>query len=152
MAGIGDLKLGMTQAEVEKLLSKKLKLSHTNGKENDYLQDTVHVVYKDADADVVFQRQYIDDKKYNVCVYEITSNSPQLKTKSGIGMGDDKYKIISTYEGYTIWIMPEYENNYTVKSKNKSSVWLHGDNGNLIIFYLNNNRVTAMSITYEEGD
>ena len=75
-----------------------------------------------------------------------------MKTRSGIGIGDDKYKIISTYEGYTIWIMPEYENNYTTKSKTKSSIWLHGDSRNVIIFYLNNNKVTGMSVTYFEGD
>lgn len=48
--------------------------------------------------------------------------------------------------------MPEYENNYTVKSKTKSTIWLHGDDGNVIIFNLDNNKVVAMRVTYFEGD
>lgn len=152
MAGIGDIKLGMKKADFEKLLNESFSLPHLTAKNEDYYQDTVHINYKGIDADVIFQKQYSENNKYDIAVWEIKSNSPQLKTKSGIGIGDDKYKIISTYEGYTIWIMPEYENNYTVKSKTKSTIWLHGDNGNVIVFDLDNNKVTAMRVTYFEGD
>lgn len=152
MAGIGDIKLGMKKTEIEKLLNQKLQLPHLTAKDSDYYQDTVHINYKGMEADVMFQKEYNENDKYDIVVWEVRSNSPQLKTKSGVGIGDDKYKIISTYEGYIIWIMPQYENDYTVKSKTKSSVWLHGDNASIIIFYLDNNKVTGMSVTYFEGD
>jgi hypothetical protein len=152
MGGIGDIKLGMKKADFEKLLNQKIQLPHLSAKDSDYYQDTVHISYKGTEADVMFQKEYNENDKYDIVVWEVRSSSPQLKTKSGIGIGDDKYKIISTYEGYVIWIMPEYENNYTVKSKTKSFIWLHGDSGNVIIFYLDNNKVTGMSVTYEEGD
>lgn len=152
MTGMGDIKLGMKKAEVEKLLNTTLQTPHLTAKNEDYYQDTVHVNYKGLDADLIFQKEYVDDNKYNISVWEIRSNSPVLKTKSGIGIGDDKYKIISTYEGYVIWIMPEYEKDYTVKSKTRSTIWLHGDAGNIIVFYLDNNKVTSMSVTYYEGD
>jgi hypothetical protein len=152
MAGIGDIKLGMKKAEFEKMLNQTFSLPHLTAKNEDYYQDTVHINYKGIDADVIFQKQYGENDKYDIAVWEIKSSSPQLKTKSGVGIGDDKYKIISTYEGYTIWIMPEYENNYTVKSKTKSTIWLHGDNGEVIVFNLDNNKVTAMRVTYFEGD
>lgn len=152
MAGIGDIKLGMKKTEIEKLLNQKLQLPHLTAKDSDYYQDTVHINYKGMEADVMFQKEYNENDKYDIVIWEIRSNSPQLKTKSGVGIGDDKYKIISTYEGYIIWIMPQYENDYTVKSKTKSSVWLHGDNASIIIFYLDNNKITGMSVTYFEGD
>lgn len=152
MAGIGDIKLGMKKTEIEKLLNQKLQLPHLTAKDSDYYQDTVHINYKGMEADVMFQKEYNENDKYDIVIWEIRSNSPQLKTKSGVGIGDDKYRIISTYEGYIIWIMPQYENDYTVKSKTKSSVWLHGDNASIIIFYLDNNKVTGMSVTYFEGD
>ena len=152
MAGIGDIKLGMKKAEFEKLLNQSFSMPHLTVKNDDYYQDTVRIDYKGLEADVIFQKEYSEKNKYDITVWEIKSSSPQLKTKSGIGIGDDKYKIISTYEGYTIWIMPEYENNYTVKSKTKSTIWLHGDNGQVIIFDLDNNKVTAMRVTYFEGD
>lgn len=152
MAGIGDIKLGMKKTEIEKLLNQKLQLPHLTAKDSDYYQDTVHINYKGMEADVMFQKEYNENDKYDIVIWEIRSNCPQLKTKSGVGIGDDKYKIISTYEGYIIWIMPQYENDYTVKSKTKSSVWLHGDNASIIIFYLDNNKITGMSVTYFEGD
>jgi len=152
MNGIGDIKLGMKKAELEKLVNQTFKLPHLSSKNDDAYQDTVRINYKGMEANVMLQKEYSENDKYDIAVWEIKSSSPQLKTKSGIGIGDDKYKIVSMYEGYVIWIMPEYENNYSVKSKTKSSVWLHGDGGNVIIFYLDKNKVTAMSVTYFEGD
>lgn len=154
MNGIGEIKLGMKKADLEKLMNQSFVLPHlAKINEDDYFQDTVHVNYKGLDADIIFQKQYADNNKWDIIVWEIKSNNPQLKTRSGIGIGDDKYKIISTYDGYAMYIMPEYENNYTVKSKTRSSITLHGDSTeNVIIFYLENNKVKGMSITYEEGD
>jgi hypothetical protein len=151
MAGIGDIKLGMKKAEFEKLMNQSYKLPRLTSKNGDYYQDTIRINYKGLEADVIFQKEYSENNKGDIAVWEIKSNSPQLKTRSGIAIGDDKYKIIRTYEGYVIWIMPEYENDFT-KSKTKSSIWLHGDTGNLIIFYLDNNKVTGMSVSYFEGD
>jgi hypothetical protein len=51
-----------------------------------------------------------------------------------------------------IQIMPEYEKDYTIKSKTRSTVWLYGDeSGKVIIFYLTNNTVTGFSVMYNEG-
>jgi hypothetical protein len=102
MTGIGDIRLGMKKAEFEKLMDQTFKLPHLTSKNDDYYQDTVHINYKGMEADVIFQKEYRENDKYDITVWEIRSNSPQLKTKSGISIGDDKYKIISTYEGYVI--------------------------------------------------
>ena len=152
MNGIGDIKLGMKKAQVEKLVNQTFVLPQVSSKKDDVYQDTVQIMYKGMETSVIFQKVYSENDKYDIAVWEIKSNSPQLKTKSGIGIGDDKLKIVTTYEGYVIWIMPEYENDYSIKSKTRSSVWLHGDDGNVIIFYLDKNKVTAMSVTYFEGD
>ena len=151
MAGIGDIKLGMKKADLEKLINQTVNLPHLATKNEDYYQDTVHVNYKGLEADVIFQKEYSDENKFNIVVWEVRSNASQLKTKSGIGIGDDKIKIVTTYPDFTIWLMPEYEKDYTVKSKTKSTVWLHGDNGGVIIFYLENGKITGMSVTYNEG-
>jgi hypothetical protein len=151
MAGIGDVKVGMKKADLEKLLNSPIQLKNLLKKE-DWSRDTVNCTYKNIPMQVVFDKSYVDENKSDIVVWEVKSSGPQLKTRSGIGIGDDKYKIISTYEGYTIYIMPEYENNYTTKSKNKSTIWLHGDDsGMVIIFYLTDNKVTAICVTYNEG-
>jgi hypothetical protein len=150
--GISDIKVGMKKAELEKLLNQNFKLPHLSKNDNEYYQDTVHITYKGTEAEVIFQKEYTDNKKYEIVVWEVRSSSRQLKTKSGIGMGDDKLKIINAYQDYTIHIIPEYENDYKTKSKSRSSVWLFGDEGDrVIIFHLTYNKVTSVSVMYSEG-
>ncbi len=151
MSGIADIKLGMKKTELEKLINQTLKLPKLSRKDG-YERDTVSFAYKGMEATVVFEKQEVNEKE-EIIVWEVKNSAPQLKTRSGISIGDDKLKIISTYEEYLIYIMPEYEGeNYTIKSKTKSTVWLHGDeSGKVIIFYLTNNKVTGMSVTYDEG-
>ena len=150
LGGIGDLKVGMSKAQVEKLTGSPLKLVKLL-KKDDWDRDTLEVIYKDVPYQVIMDKDYINEKSTGFIVYEIKSNSPVLKTKSGIGIGDDKLKIIAAYEGYMIYILPGYEDDYTTKSKTKSTVWLHGDDGKLIVLYLTNNKVTGFSVMFDEG-
>jgi hypothetical protein len=151
MSGIAEIKIGMTKAALEKLLNQTIKLPPPS-KENNYTRDSATCSYNGLNLSIVFEKQEINNKS-EIVVWEVKSTHPQLKTRSGIGIGDDKLKIISTYEGYTIYIMPDYDDaNFTIKSKTKSTIWLHGDeSGKVIIFYLTNNKVTGMCVTYDEG-
>jgi hypothetical protein len=152
MNGISDIKVGMKKTDLEKLLNQGFKLPHLSKNDNEYYQDTVHITYKGTEADVVFQKEYTDNKKYDIVVWEVRSSSKQLKTRAGIGIGDDKLKIIHVYQDLTIHIIPEYENDYKTKSRSRSSVWLFGDEGDrVIIFHLTNNKITSVSVMYSEG-
>ena len=152
MAGISDIRVGMKKAALEKLLNQTLSTPHLLKKDNDYYQDTVQVNYKGIDLEVMFQREYSEKNAFEIVVWEVRSTSPLLKTKSGISIGDDKLKIVSTYNDYTIHIFPQYENNNTVKSKTRSVVWLFGEESNkVIVFYLTDNKVTGFSVLYSEG-
>ncbi|MBD0366865.1 MAG: hypothetical protein ICV53_12270 [Flavisolibacter sp.] len=115
MVGIGEIKIGMKKAELEKLLSEPLRLKNLLKK--DWKCDTVQVIYKEMQMQVILGKNMREDKASEIIVYEVKSAASQLKTHSGIGIRDDKLKIISTYEGYTIHILSEFENNYTVKVK-----------------------------------
>ncbi|MBD0377749.1 MAG: hypothetical protein ICV51_19240, partial [Flavisolibacter sp.] len=138
MAGIGEIKIGMKKAELEKLVNEPLRLKNLLNK--DWERDTLQVTYREMPLQMILDKNIREDKASEIIVYEVKSAAPQLKTRSGIGIGDDKLKIISTYDGYTIHILPEFENNYTVKSKTKSTVWLYGDESDKVtIFYLTNN-------------
>src|SRR5437868_909749 len=105
MNGIGPFKLNMKKAEVEKLLGKEIKLQ--NPLKENWTYDTVSYEYNNIPFTFVFDRQSIDDKKYDIILREVKSSSTFLKTPSGITIGDDKIKIINTYEMYTIWIVPD---------------------------------------------
>ena len=150
MSGIGPFKLNMKKGEVEKILGKEIKLQNLLKEAWNY--DTVTYDYNSVPFTFVFDRQSIDDKKYEVILRAVKSSSSILKTPSGITIGDDKIKIVNTYEAYTIWIIPDYENDYTSRSKTRTSVWIQGDDtGNVIIFHLYMNKVESISVTWDEN-
>src|SRR6478672_757462 len=126
MNGIGDLKIGMKKAELEKLIGQPLKLVNLMKKADEWNRDTLELVYKDVQYQLILDKDYLNDKKEDIILYEVKSNSPNLKTRSGIGIGDDKLKIVSTYGDYMLQIQPDYEQDFTVKSKTRSTVWLFG--------------------------
>ena len=151
MAGIGDIKVGMTKAEVEKLTGQSIKLVELLKKSDDWKRDTINLTHKNVVYQLIFDKDYINEKPKGFIVYEVKSKTAELKTKSGISIGDDKLKIVSTYGDYMMQIQPDYENDYTTKSKTRSTVWLYGDNNTVIIFYLDSNKITGFSVMYSEG-
>jgi hypothetical protein len=151
MAGIGDIKVGMRQSELEKITGQPIKLKKRTGEE--YYYDTIRLTHKSVPYEIMLAKETDDKERTYLAVYEIKTNSPQIKTKSGISLGDDKLKIITTYEGYSIHITPTYEGeDYNIKSKTKSTLTLNSDEtNNVITFFLENNKVTAISVGIFEG-
>ncbi|QEC68126.1 hypothetical protein FRZ67_12750 [Panacibacter ginsenosidivorans] len=150
MNGIGPFKLNMKKTDLEKILGKEIKLK--NLLKEDWTYDTVSYDYNNISFTFVFDRQSADEKNYDIILREIKSNSTFLKTPSGITIGDDKIKIINTYEAYTIWIVPDYENNYTSRSKTRATIWVQSDDGgNNIQFHTNMNKVESISVTWNEN-
>ena len=153
MNGIADFKIGMKKAEVEKLTGQPVKLKNLLSK-NEWMLDTIAYKYKDLDIAVIFNKQFIDDKNYDVILWGLICSSQLIKTPSGIVVGDDKIKIITTYDGYRLLITPDYENDNTVKSKTKSSIHLYADDSsNQMVFRLENNKIYSIGVSeIEEYD
>lgn len=153
MNGIADFKIGMKKAELEKLLNQTIKLKNLSGKD-EWMMDTFEYKYKDLDVSVILNKRFIDDNKSDIVLWAIMSSSPFVKTPSGIVIGDDKIKIVTTYDGYRLLITPDYENDNTVKSKTKSSIYLYADDSsNQIVFRLENNKIYSIGVSeIEEYD
>lgn len=153
MSGIADFKIGMKKLEVEKLLSQPVQLKNLLSKD-EWTMDTISYKYKDLDVSLIFNKQYVDDSKSEIVLWGVMSSSTLIKTPSGITIGDDKIRIITTYDGYRLLISPDYENDNTVKSKTKSSIYLYGDDsGKQIIFHLENNKIYSIAVSeIEEYD
>ena len=150
MNGIGPFKLNMKKAEVEKVLGEEVKLKNLL-KEN-WNYDTLSYDYNNIPFTLVFDRQSVDEKNYDIILREIKSNSTLLKTPSGITIGDDKINIVNTYEAFTIWIVPDYENDYTSRSKTRATIWIQSeDAGNTIQFHMYLNKVESISVTWNEN-
>jgi hypothetical protein len=154
LSGIGGIKLGMSIADVEKITGQKINSKLGKGAQ-DYAMDTVSVALKGATLEVIFYNQYIDQQKSEVSVYGITSSSSLCKTKSGIIIGDDKIKIVTTYDTYAMEIYPYIEdvgNGQYKPSKTKSTITIHGQEENgVIIFNLTNNKVVSFTVSIFEG-
>jgi hypothetical protein len=150
--GIGEIKLGMEKIQLEKLLNETIAVPNiTSNKAGVYKEDTIHITYKGIDVDIMLQSKWAEMKD-DIEVGMIKSNSVLLKTKSGIGIGDDKQKILSTYKDYSLHMYPYYDDD-TIRIKGKSSIHLFSSDGFYsIIFYLTDDKVSGFGLKIIDGD
>jgi hypothetical protein len=148
MEGLGSLKLGMTQTELEKTLHQKIRLTNYLDTINDYFQDTAKLLYKNIRVQLEFERNYYAPYKFNMRLIGIRASSPLCKTVSGIGIGSDKLKIITAYEDYPITLQQGHVNYYhTEKSKTKSTISISDDSSFFMIrLFLLNNKVVSFEL------
>lgn len=151
MTGIGPFKINMKKTDVEKIAGHSIKTI----KDEDGFGDTAVLVYKGVSFTITFYENYIDEKKTETAIYSIKTNSPMVKTKSGIGIGDDKLKIITTYPDFDFNFYFHYidaEDGSYKRSKERSTLSLTGqDSPSIIQFYLNNGKVESFEVTIAEG-
>ncbi|MCX6316465.1 MAG: hypothetical protein NTW29_04195 [Bacteroidetes bacterium] len=151
--GIGPYKLGMKKAAIEKIWGKKIQLKNLLTEEG--WQDTITVKYKNTDLQLYLQKSYADSAQFDIVLDGIKVFSPLFKTKAGVGVGDDKLKVINAYEFNSVSIWPEFEDDeFTRRSKTRAIMYVYFDKeGSSFVFHLLNKKVTAIEIGYaEEGD
>lgn len=150
-AGIGPIRIGMSRAAVEKLLGTKLKFPKASKDPNGYDWDTIRCKFKEMDMDLVFGKTYFgNDTTAKFGVYQVSSNSSLIKTKSGIAIGDDKLKIFKIYDQYRLEYFPDMD-----KKLNPKKVQVNlfdNETSNVLIFYLNDGIVTGFGAMIYEGD
>jgi hypothetical protein len=155
MDGIDEIKIGMRQAELEKLLDQKFVLKNARDTADSW-QDSASAKYKDMDIRLSFQREYTNENNFYMYLIGLRTSSPLCKTGPGIGIGTERSKIIAAYEDGYLSMSPDFENDSTAnKSKTRSLVNIKNDDGNRqIIFYLNNKKVVAVEagILFHDGE
>ena len=153
--GIGELKIGMTPTEVEKLLNQQLKFNTIKDSAG-YWQDTVKAKYKEIEVSLYFERQYVDDDSTFMQLAGVATSSPLCKTASGIGSGDEKSTILSAYDDNPIDMGPEFEpvNDTTwLPSKTKYYINVKDDKYDReLIFHLLNKKVVSLEAAIIMGD
>ncbi len=149
--GIGPFKVGMTKSAVEKLLNTKLSLPKSLIPDG-YEMDSIKATYKEIELLIIFYKSYYgNDTAMRTGVYSVSSSSPLVKTKSGIGIGDDKIKIVKTYEQYRLEITPEWLDSKP-NPKRGTVTLFDNDNPKVIVFHLDNNIITQVEVTQYEGE
>ncbi len=161
MNGLGSLKLGMSQAEVEKLLNKKILLPNSLDTINNFYEDTAKLTYKNIAVQLEFQRNYNVPNKFYMRLIGIRSSSSLCKTVTGIGIGTDKLKIILEYDKYHVNIQPGFYSYYeTEKGRGKSTLsilddaasTMDGTNAYTMLFYLLNKKVVSFELKAKFND
>ena len=152
--GIGDLKIGMTKSEVEKLLGQKFNLKSAT--DSTVWQDTVLAKYKDLDVSLYFERQYNEENSYEMQLTGVSTSSPLCKTASGIGIGDEKSAIISAYDDNPIYMGPDYDmvnDTTSVPSKIKYFINVKDDKWDKeLVFRLVNKKVASLQASILMGE
>jgi hypothetical protein len=146
--GIGPIKIGMTQAELEKLLNKKFILKNALDTAVSW-NDSATVKYKRIEVMLFFQRAYTAENIYYMYLIGLRTSSLLCKTKAGVGIGAEKLKIVTAYEANNILMGPQYESEdaAAIKSKTKYLITIKNDTWDRrISFYLSNKKTVAIEV------
>jgi hypothetical protein len=135
MKGIGPIKIDMPQDELEKILNKKIPLTNPWDTISGAWYDSAKIKYKNIRLRLDFQRTYTDDKNFYMRVTGMQTSSPLCKTRSGIGIGSDKLKIIAAYEDNMLIVTRE---SVTVRDNEEKR---------MIVFHMNNKKVVLIEPT-----
>ena len=145
--GIDDLKIGMRQEELEKLLNTKFTFK-TDKDAPGYWEDTIKAKYKDIDVALYFFRESYDEDSTYMQLMGVQTSSDQVGTASGIGVGDTKHDVIPAYEENPINMGPEWvQTNDTTwdMSKTKYSINVKDDKWDKqLIFHLENKKIVSL--------
>lgn len=108
--GIGPVKTGMSQEELEKILGQKIPLTNPTDSISGSWMDSTTIRYKDAELKLSFVRTYAYDKpdSFHMRLNDITTNSPLVKTAGGIGIGSTKKEIVEAFDQYRLYMAPEF--------------------------------------------
>lgn len=150
---MGPFKLGSKVAEVETVVGSKIKLKPI--KDDAWEYDTVLVTYNTANYRLVFSiEQDQNNNKYKK-LNSIYSANTALKTKSSIGIGNNKAQILLAYDKYNLSIYNDWQ--YLDKNNPKDKIQFINlndvDAGTVIRFTTVDRTVTGIELSYmEEGD
>lgn len=127
--GLGELRLGMPKAELEKLLNTRIVLKHIGIDE--VYTETVKATYKG----IPFELDLMRNDNVVATLEGVSTTSPLFKTAEGIGIGTDQSKIIDTYEKHLLIITKEAITLVDIDNIHSS-----------IVFYLKEKKVTQITI------
>lgn len=149
--GIGEIKLNMTLAQVEKVIGQSIVLKPNSGE--DYAMDTAIVTFKGVELFIQFINEGGDDNnKPQKKVYGIGANHASLQTRSGISPGHDKFDVVKKLDGMYLTLQPDWRmENKPDKAKYSVLSLTDGENGTQLLMYFENNKLTGFYVSVFEG-
>ena len=153
--GIGDLKIGMLQKDIEKLLDQPLAMKHANDTGEVWV-DTATAKYGDIDVELYFQRSYVEENSDQMELMALSTRSPLCKTAEGLGVGDDRDAILAVYQDNPINMGPEnIQINDTTWGLSKTNYYINISDDKWdkqIIFLLVNKKIARLEASLAMGE
>lgn len=146
---MNDIKLNKTQEEIEKTIGQKLKLKSD---EYDWLS-YAEINHKGIQLKLGFVKLTTEEgTAENYTLYEIRTSSPNIKTLSGIGVGNSLDDLWNTYKkdfNLSVWFL--WDDDIQDISKKKRMFELTGlEEYTVIRFYLDNDKITEIVVAVSE--
>lgn len=153
--GIGELKIGMTKTDLEKILKAPLIMKHAKDTGEVWV-DTATATYGKIGVSLYFQKQYSEKPTDEMELSGISTSSPLCKTPTGLGVGDDKSAILVAYEDNPITMGPEnIMLNDTTWTFSKTNYFIHVSDDKWdkqLSFLLVNKKITTIEAGIQMGD
>ena len=153
--GIGNLKIGMTKTDLEKMLKTTLSMKHAKDT-GEIWMDTATVQYAGMEVELYFQKLYSEEPSTEMELFGLSTKSPLCKTATGIGVGDDRNAVLAAYEENPITMGPESVMvNDTTWALSKTNYAIHVSDDKWdkqISFYLINKKIASIEAGMQMGE
>ena len=147
---INEFKIQTSKQDVEKIIGYKLILQPDEYGWMHYAE----INYKGVDLKLGFANYTeIENDSDGYTLFEITTQSKNVKTLSGISVGDDIHKLWNTYyKDFNISLWNIWDEETETRSNNKKMFELSGNEEMTVIrFFINNGIITEIAVSVFEG-
>lgn len=145
---MNEIRIQSTLAEVEATLGQKLEVSK---KQDDWLYKT-RVNHKGSDFELGFTEFIDENNQSKIELFEITTESASLKTLSKLGIGSSLDDLWVAYKNYNISVWATWDESIEGYSKKERVFQLNDyDAGTVLYFYLRNDKVYKITLSFFEG-
>lgn len=153
--GIGEIRIGMLQADIEKLLKQSLVMKHAKDT-GEVWSDTATVTYNKMEITLYFQKSYVEEHADEMELFGLHTSSPLCKTPTGLGVGDDRDAVLAAYADNPITMGPEnIMLNDSTWGFSKTNYYIHVSDekwDRQLTFVLVNKKITAIEALLQMGD
>lgn len=145
-----ELRLNIPVDTVNKILGSSIRLENSK----DFNYDTVRLIYKTDSLTLVFSKFLNLKNKMETSLVSMFCKGKNLKTRSGLKPGDNKFDIIKKLDGSTMRIAPDWHlaENFPERKLYSIIALYDYDNNSVLNFYFFNNTLYGFECaSMEEG-
>ncbi len=142
---LNGVKIRMSIDAFNKLTNQQV-VSKASANDNGAYFDTVKTEIKGVPVTIVFFPTYNEKVKNEIGIYSIQTSHISVKTKSGIGIGSNKFDVIKKLDGFSLQIYPDWMKDEKIRKKYSVVILNDSDNGTELKMYFENNILYSFEV------